>query len=134
MTNPADDKNTLIAELKQTGVKHTPEEILRIARLPNGKIGFLETGNASSGLQHILENHKDEFAEKGIYEADVTDAVFLAVIQQTIVDYQKPNRPIYQITFNGKTQLIAVTVGSNGYIVCANPRSTPQQLKEGEIK
>jgi len=77
-------------------------------------------------LQHILENHKDEFAEKGIYEAEVPDAVFLAVIQQTIVGYQKPNRPIYQITFNGKTQLIAVTVGSNGYIVCANPRSTPQ--------
>ena len=126
MTNPADEKNTLIAELRQAGVKHTPEQILRIAKLPNGKIVFLETGNASSGLQHILENHKDEFAEKGIYEAEVPDAVMLAVIGQTIVGYQKQNRPIYQITFNGKTHLIAVTVGSNGYIVCANPRSTPQ--------
>ena len=87
MTNPADEKNTLIAELRQAGVKHTPEEILRIAKLPNGKIVFLETGNASSGLQHILENHKDEFAEKGIYEAEVPDAVILAVIGQTIVGY-----------------------------------------------
>lgn len=126
MTNPADEKNTLIAELRQAGVKHTPEQILRIAKLPNGKIVFLETGNASSGLQQILENHKDEFAEKGIYEAEVPDAVILAVIGQTIVGYQKQNRPIYQITFNGKTHLIAVTVGSNGYIVCANPRSTSQ--------
>ncbi len=126
MTNLSDEKNTLIAELRQAGIKHTPEEILRIARLPNGKIVFLETGNAISGLQHILENHQDEFAEKGIYESEVPDAVFLAVIQGTVVGYQKPNRPIYQIIFNGKTQLIAVTVGSNGYIVCANPRSTSQ--------
>ena len=126
MTNLSDEKNTLIAELRKAGIKHTPEEILRISQLPNGKIVFLERGNASSGLQHILENHKDEFAEKGIYEAEVPDAVFLAIIQGTVVGYQKPNRPIYQIIFNGKTQLIAVTVGSNGYIVCANPRSTSQ--------
>ena len=30
---------------------------------------------------------------------------------------------IYKVTYNGKEYKVAVTVGSNGYIVGANPRS-----------
>ena len=120
---PTEEKAALIAELKQAGIKHTPEKILQIAKLPDGKIVFLETGDSRSGLQHILNNHKNQFAEKGIAEAEIPDAVVAAVSQGTIVGYQSPNRPIYQIQFKGIIQRIAVTVGSNGYIVCANPRS-----------
>lgn len=41
-----------------------------------------------------------------------------------IVGYQRlgMGRPIYEIVLNGQKQRIAVTVGSNGYIVGANPR------------
>lgn len=134
MTNPSDEisepskpqddeKATLIAELQQAGIKHTPEAILRIAKLIDGKIIFLERGNFASGLQHIVDNHRRDFAERDISESEIPDAVMNAVISGKIVGYQSPTRPIYQVTFNGKNQLIAVTVGSNGYLVCANPAS-----------
>ncbi|XZN97294.1 MAG: hypothetical protein ACM65K_02990 [Microcoleus sp.] len=126
---PKDEKATLISELSQSKIKHSPDEILRIAKLSDGKIVFLEKGKGGkrgSGIKHILENHQQEFATRGISENDLPDAIISAVTQGEIVGHQQPNRPIYQISFNGRTQLIAVTVSDNGYIVCANPASLPR--------
>ena len=56
-------KELLIAELKTAGIKHTPENIVRITQEPSGKIIFLETGKAGdkgSGLLHIPENHRED--------------------------------------------------------------------------
>jgi hypothetical protein len=117
------EKAALIAELQQAKIRHSPDKIIRITKLPNGKIVFLETGNLRSGLQHILTNHTPEFADRGISEDQIPDAVMTAVINGSIMGYQGVDRPIYEVTFNGRTQLIAVTVGSNGYIVGANPGS-----------
>ncbi len=120
-----DEKTVLIAELKAAGIKHTADKILGIAQLSDGKIIFLEEGKGGkrgSGFNHILENHQQEFATRGLSEADLPDAIN-AVTQGEIVGYQKPNRPIYKINFNGRSQLISVTVADNGYIVCANPGS-----------
>ena len=43
---------------------------------------------------------------------------------QTVVHYQGKGtgRPIYEVNYKGSTQRVAVTVGSNGYIVGANPQ------------
>ncbi len=46
------NKAALIAELAQLGIKHTPEKIVRITKLPEGKIIFLEEGDDERGLQH----------------------------------------------------------------------------------
>jgi hypothetical protein len=35
-------------------------------------------------------------------------------------------RPIFEVTFNGTTQRVAVTVGNNGYVVGANMVSMPK--------
>jgi len=52
----------LIEELQQANIKHSPEKILKIARLTDGKIVFLETGNTASGLEHIINNHRRDKA------------------------------------------------------------------------
>jgi len=49
------EREELIAQLRAAGVKHNPDDILGIARLPDGKIVFLERGNSNSGWQHIIE-------------------------------------------------------------------------------
>lgn len=120
---PSEEKVALIDELRQARIKHNPEAILRIAKLIDGTIVFLEIGNSASGLQHIVNNHRRDFAGRDISEAEIPDAVMQAVIFGEIIRYQSPTRPIYQVTFKSKIQLIAVTVGSNGYLVCANPAS-----------
>ncbi|GET42912.1 hypothetical protein [Microseira wollei] len=73
-------RSELIAELIENGVRCTPENIIGIAKLADGKIVFLETGNSKAGLQHILENHTVDFAnKKGIPPEQIPDAVIAAV-------------------------------------------------------
>ncbi|MCC5609334.1 hypothetical protein LC612_21785 [Nostoc sp. CHAB 5834] len=121
-----DDKAALFAALCQAGIKHSPEKVVRIAKQADGKIVFLEEGNAEAGLQHILEKHSLEFADKGIEPNQIPDAIITAVTQGKIIGYQgrKKTRTIYEVNFNGKTQYICVTVSDNGYIVGANPRTS----------
>lgn len=125
------EKSALIAELVQLGVKHSPEKIVRIAKQADGKIVFLEEGKAGrrgSGLAHILKEHREDLARRGISEKEIPDAVMAAVTRGTFLGYQgtiEPRREIYEVIFNGKTQYIAVTVSDNGYIVGANPASLP---------
>jgi hypothetical protein len=120
----------LLAELGQRGIKHTPENIVAIARDPSGRVVFLETGKGGkggAGLAHVLEEHADDFARRGISQDQIPDAVMTAVTEGKIVGYQgrSTGRPIYEFTFNGETHYVAVSVGSNGFVVGANPATRP---------
>lgn len=86
----------------------------------------MEEGNASSDLQHIIEQHGKEFNGRGISNDNIPNYVLEAVYQVNVVGTQgkrTPPRTIYEFTYNGETQRISVQVGSNGYIVSANLRS-----------
>ncbi|MFJ4291920.1 DUF637 domain-containing protein [Cupriavidus sp. NPDC089707] len=112
-----------LSALAANGVKFTPENVIATARTPNGQIVFLETGNAKAGLQHIVGEHASDFANIGVAEAEIPSVIMKAVQEGNIVGYQGAGtgRPIYETIVNGQPQRIAVTVGSNGYIVGANP-------------
>lgn len=111
-----------LKEMSDSGIKFSPENILRVEKLADGRIVFLEKGNSSAGLQHIVERHADEFAKIGVLEAQIPDIIMDAVSSKPI-GYQGSGtgRPIYEVTINGQKQKIAVTTGSNGFIVGANP-------------
>jgi hypothetical protein len=118
----------LIAELQHAGIRHNPENIIWITKLPNGKIAFLEMGSTRAGLQHILQKHALDFANKGIVADQIPDAILAAITNGTIVGYLgsgREPRPIYQVNFQGQNLYIAVTVSQNGFIVGANPTSIP---------
>ena len=115
----------LIDEVISNGDKISPENVVMITRDPNGRIVWLEEGNNSSGLQHIINEHGHEFNGKGISNDDIPDYVLEAVYQGNIVRTQGKRNPrtVYEFVYNGITQRIAIQVGSNGYIVGANPKS-----------
>ena len=119
------DGKALIDEVISNGDKISPDKVLLIGRDQAGKIVWIEEGNDSSGFQHILDEHGNDFNNIGISEDKIPEFVMEAVSQGTIVDYQgKRNpRPIYEFEYNGETYRVAVQVGSNGYIVGANPKS-----------
>ena len=54
-----------------------------------------------------------------------------AVKHGSIVGYQGRGfgRPIYEFKYEGITRRIAITIGSNGYIVGANPKSLPKETE-----
>ena len=115
------EREELIGQLRARGVKHNPDDILGIARLSDGKIVFLESGNDGAGWQHIRKQHAENFAARGIPENQIIDAVMAAVINGRILGNQGRSRTVYEIEFNGAIQYISVEVASNGYIVGANP-------------
>jgi filamentous hemagglutinin len=129
-SNPNNDqKKLLIAELKKAAIKHTPENILRITKDPSGKIVFLETGKGGergSGLLHILENHREDFLQRGITEEQIPDLIITAISEGKIIGIQGKSRIIYQVEINGIIQYVSLEISHNGYLVSANP--TPTRL------
>ncbi len=115
----------LIDEVVASGEKISPDKVVMITRDPTGRIVWLEKGNSTSGLQHIIDEHSKEFNGRGISNDDIPDYVLEAVYQGNVVGTQGKRNPrtIYEFVYDGKTQRIAIQVGSNGYIVGANLRS-----------
>jgi len=60
----------------------------------------------------------------GVTDVEIPSVIMKAVSTGKIVGYQGlgTGRPIYELTINGQSQRIAVTVGDNGFVVGANPR------------
>lgn len=123
-TGTSGEGRALIDEVVANGDKISPKKVVLITRDPTGKIVWLETGNSSSGLKHIIKRHGHELNGKGISNDEIPEYVLEAVRQGNIVGTQGKRNPrtIYEFVYNGVRQRIAIQVGSNGYIVGANPK------------
>jgi len=115
-------REELLEELAANGVKHDPEKVILIGKDGDGKIVFLESGNADAGFQHVME-HANQFADIGVPREKVGQFVFDAATTGKIIGYQGKGttRPIYELIFEGRSYKVGVTVASNGFIVGANP-------------
>jgi filamentous hemagglutinin len=128
VVSPSTVNPQLLDELIRNGVKVTPENVLATARSSTGQVIFLETGTPRSGLQHIIERHGVDFANKGISQADIPSVVMRAVTEGKMVG-TNGTAPVYEIIHNGVKRYIAIGIGSNGYIVRANPVNTWKPIK-----
>jgi hypothetical protein len=119
-----ESRQALIDELRRDGVKFDENAIVRIGRDGSGKVIFLETGNARAGLEHILVRHEDDFARRGIPKDKIADFVFDAATSGTKVGQQsatRAGRDVFETTWEGGTQRVAISIGDNGFIVGSNP-------------
>lgn len=91
-------------------------------KLPDGRTVWLEARSDSAGLQHIYKRHEVDFANKGILKAEVPSVVMNALEKGNVVG-TNGSANVYRITHNGVEQNIAIGVGSNGFVVRANPVS-----------
>ncbi len=119
-------KTRLCRELEQKRIKHNPSSIIRIAKTRSNSIVFLEQGNSKAGFIHIVENHSIDFLNRGISSQQLPDFIMTAVIHGNFIGIQGKSRKIYEFVFNNSTHYLSVEIGSNGYIVSANP--TPTRL------
>ncbi|CAM3068949.1 hypothetical protein SAXI111661_16630 [Saccharomonospora xinjiangensis] len=120
----------LIAEVQRQGHKISPERVVRIARLPDDRIVWLEEGNEDSGLAHIEATHAPHFERYGIAKSDIVNVVFDALTRGTYRGVSGSNRKVYEISHRGKVRRIAITIGNNGYIVGANPVNMKREPKQ----
>lgn len=124
----------LISQLEAQGEKFEKESVVAITKNSSGDIIWLEKGHLgdrASGLAHIVDARGADFAKQKISEEEIPQYVMTAVKYGTIVGYQGrgQGRPIYEFTYEGTTRRIAITIGSNGYVVGANPKSVPKEAE-----
>ncbi|MES9962698.1 MAG: hypothetical protein ABW116_04110 [Candidatus Sedimenticola sp. 20ELBAFRAG] len=81
----------------------------------------------SAGLQHIYKRHEVDFVNKGIGREDVPSVIMNALEKGNIVG-TNGSANVYRITHKGVEQNIAIGVGSNGFVVRANPVSSWKPL------
>ncbi len=133
-TQGAKDNATadLIAGLEKNGVKFTKENIVFITKDGTGQTVWLETGSQSTGMQHIISRHADNFLEKhGVAKAEIATHLE-AVFHQGKVEYSRIMSKTggYERLYshNGRYYLLS-GVGKNGYIVSAYPIGEKEALR-----
>jgi hypothetical protein len=70
-----------------------------------------------------------DFQRAGITPDSIVELVFHAITNGTPIGITGKDRPVYAVTFQGREHRVAVTVGSNGYVVGAAPMSRKGKLK-----
>jgi hypothetical protein len=121
---------TLVTEVRRLGYKISPDRVVRIGRDRSGRVVWLEQGNSGAGVRHILEPKRTtQFAARGVAANDIVDLVFRAATKGTPIGISGRDRVVYEVSFGGQTQRVAVTIGDNGFIVGANPIRPNERLK-----
>ena len=115
----------LLDELLNSGKKFNYNEVVAITKSSDGKLVWLEIGKetgkkGSSGLRHI-ETHASQFADVGIEKEELPKFIITAISDGKVIGTQGRTRNVYEIVYKGKKQRVAIEIGSNGYIVGANP-------------
>ena len=126
------EQAALLSQLDARGEKYNRSEVIAITQDSSGNIIWLEKGHLGdrpSGLAHIIDAHGPEFKKQGLTEEEIPQCIMSAVKYGKIIGYQGrgTGRPIYEFEYKGSTRRIAITIGSNGYIVGANPKSVPKE-------
>ncbi len=126
--------SALISQLEASGERINKADVVAITQDASSKIIWLERGHLGerpSGLAHIIDAHGDEFAKHGITESEIPQYIMTAVKYGAIIGYQGrgQGRLIYEFTYEGTARRIAITIGSNGYVVGANPKSMPKEVE-----
>lgn len=111
------------------GTRITPENVVGIRKLPDGRTVWLETGNDAAGLQHIYRRHGTDLANKEIPREQVP-AVVMDELKQGNVVGTNGSASVCRIVHNGTEQHIAMGVGSNELVVRANPVSQWRPLPQ----
>lgn len=125
----------LVSQLEANGENFTKGDVVAITQDSSGNIVWLEKGHLGdrpSGLAHIVDAHGVDFSKQDISEAEIPQYIMSAVKYGKIVGHQGrgTGRPIYEFTYEHATRRIAITIGSNGYIVGANPAPVPKEANK----
>lgn len=114
----------LIRQLQQTGASFTREDIVFITKDSTGQIVWLEIGNETAGLTHIIERHLDDFTRSlGLSKEDLPGFLKDVVSNGSVVSNMPSkggtgfNR-VYD--FDGSYYTVTA-IGNNGFIVTAFP-------------
>ena len=111
-----DSADELFNELSALGTKYSKENTMWIGRRIDGKICWLETGNASSGFKHIINGHPvNSFSSFNVSsEVGVSSLIYDAISTKTPIGTYGAGGLVYSY---GGNKYLNVVISANGYIV-----------------
>lgn len=109
----------LMEELASSGKKYTEEDVILVTRNSDGDLLWLEKGNDSAGLTHILQRHESQFKDIGISTEEIPQVLQEILQTEPVKTTNNKIGPSKIYTYNGQDYLVAY--GTNGYIVSFYP-------------
>lgn len=140
-----EDYKELIRFALMANVRMIPGKVMRIWRIGESmdipgleqRILWTEDNLPTAGYQHILK-HEEEFAALGISKEKLVEVAEAATTVGIRGGEQgrkgkKLGRPIFGLFFYGKPLSVAISVGSNGFVVGMNSSSWDRFKKETKL-
>lgn len=115
--------NHLMDELRRSGVKFKEEDVVLVAKTKKNELVWLEKGNITKGLEHILIRHEEDLKRKfGLRKEDIPSFVKDVFTNGTELSSKLKNGG-YQKEYLYKGKHIIISgVGTNGFIVSIYPK------------
>jgi hypothetical protein len=113
----------LMDELRESGVKFKEEDVVLITKTKINELVWLEKGDNTKGLEHILRRHEKDLERKfGLKKEDIPSFV-KDVFTNGIEISRKFKNGGFQKEYLYKDKHIVISgVGTNGFIVSIYPK------------
>lgn len=122
--------NDDIKKLENAGVKFNKDDVIFVANDSSGRLIWLEQGNNSVGLNHIVVEHGKQFEDAGIAIENIPQILIETIKNGEYVGIQGRDRKVYKINYqSGEDIYVAITISNNGFIVGANLTSKFKEKK-----
>lgn len=122
-TNGSLKPRHLMYELRESGVKFKEEDVVMITKTNRNELVWLEKGDNTKGLEHILQRHEKDLDRKfGLKKEDIPSFV-KDVFTNGIELSRKFKNGGFQKEYLYKGKYIVISgVGTNGFIVSIYPK------------
>lgn len=119
-------ENHKIKTLEEAGVKFKKEDVIFVTKDKSGQLIWLEKGNNTVGLKHIINRHKKEFKQVfNVNENEIPIYLNKIITKGKIINTRITKRNgkdgYEKIYFYKGKYYVLVAVGLNGFIVSAYP-------------
>ena len=126
------DTNKLFKELESNGVKFNKEAIVFITKDKTGQTVWLEKGNSSAGLEHIINGngrtpgHGKDFEKAfGVSKTEIPNYLHKVISNGSVISNELKNingrNGFERIYYFEKKYHVLTGIGTNGFIVTAYP-------------
>lgn len=114
----------LMDELRNSGVKFTEKDVVMVTKTKKNELVWLEKGNDSRGLKHIIQRHEKDLKKKfGINKENIPSFIKDVFNNGKEVRVTLKNGKLEKIFLYKEKYFVVSGVGTNGFIVSFYPKS-----------
>ncbi|MGB4985000.1 MAG: hypothetical protein WBO70_04435 [Erysipelotrichaceae bacterium] len=110
-------------ELRNSGKKLNEEDVVMVTKDSKGRLLWLEIGDESKGLTHIIDSHESDFRKAlGVSKNEIPSYLKKVIEEGTVVKNTFKNNG-YESIFEYDSKYYVISgIGLNGFIISMYPR------------